>query len=66
MKTLNEIFQAGRQALFERLGPTDALRYLNQYRCGQGDYTKDRGQWLTEQSVDEIAASIAKAKERAG
>lgn len=66
MKTLDEISQAGRQALFERLGPTDALRFLNQYRRGQGDYTKDRGQWLTEQSVDEVAASIAKAKEAAG
>ena len=44
--------------LRRELGATGFARYLRLHRSGAGDYTKDRAQWLAEQTVDSIAESI--------
>jgi len=40
-KTLNEIHKQGIEALVKVLGPVDAVRFLQIYDQGSGDYTKD-------------------------
>lgn len=52
--TLEEIRREGTKALIDRLGVADTLRFFMQYEHGEGDYTKDRHQWLDSLSVDEI------------
>jgi len=37
-----EIRKAGLQALAKALGPIGMVRFLQQYECGIGDYTKER------------------------
>jgi len=41
-KTLNEIRIRGFEVLVENLGPADAIRFIQSYTHGSGDYTKDR------------------------
>ncbi|MDD1682250.1 MAG: hypothetical protein LUO98_00315 [Methanoregula sp.] len=41
-KTLNEIHKQGIDALVKELGPVDAVRFLQIYDAGSGDYTKDK------------------------
>lgn len=45
------------------MGVVDALRFLSQFRTGSGDYTKERGQWLDDLSLEQIVSEI-KAKKR--
>jgi hypothetical protein len=56
--TDDEIRREGFDALVERLGPAGAIRFIQQYEQGSGDYTRDRGQWLdsitVEEAVDEM------------
>jgi hypothetical protein len=56
--TLPEIRKIGIEALIERLGPGDTLRFLEQFDPGHGDYTRDRHAWLDKLTVEEIAKSI--------
>ena len=56
--TLPEIRRIGIEVLIERLGPADALRFLEQFDPGHGDYTHDRHAWLDNLTVEEIAKSI--------
>jgi hypothetical protein len=44
--------------LVRELGVVDTLRFLNQFRVGTGDYTKDRDALFTGQSVAELAEQI--------
>lgn len=52
--TIEQIHQAGIQALTEKLGVIGMIRFLQQFENGQGDYTKERHQWLDEQSLEDI------------
>jgi hypothetical protein len=45
------------------MGVVDALRFLGQFQTGGGDYTKERGQWLTDLPLEQITSEI-KAKRR--
>jgi hypothetical protein len=40
------------------MGVIDTLRFLSQFGTGGGDYTKERGQWLDNLSLDEIVSEI--------
>lgn len=53
-----EVNQRGRQALIQELGVIDALRFLNQFRAGSGDYTAERAQLFKGESVDSLIAEI--------
>ncbi len=57
-RTAVEIRREGFQALLDRLGPADALRFLLQYEPGSGDYTRDRHQWLDAISMEEALQRI--------
>ena len=43
---LSELRQQGYQALIEALGVVGAIKFLQQLEIGDGDYTKERHQWL--------------------
>jgi hypothetical protein len=49
----------------ERLGPADTIRFIQQFSGGRGDYTKERGQWLGQLSVEEVLRSIEERERRA-
>lgn len=56
--TPEEIRKEGLKALVERLGVVGAIRFLQQFEIGEGDYTKDREKFLGDKSVDELVEEI--------
>ncbi len=52
-------------ALFNELGAVDAMRFLNQFRAGNGDYTNERGELFKKDSDKSIVADI-KAQRKSG
>ncbi len=57
-KTQQEIVSQGYQALVNALGVVDAIRFIQHFTPGQGDYTRDRYQWLAQTSPEELFASL--------
>lgn len=64
VKTLNEIHKQGIVALVKVLGPVDAVRFLQIYDQGSGNYTKERTQWLEKDPEKYLAAVIAHGKKK--
>ncbi len=62
-KTLNEIRIRGFEVLVENLGPADAIRFIQSYTHGSGDYTKDRKTWL-EKDFDTVVAGIMNLRKK--
>ncbi|MFA4859255.1 hypothetical protein [Methanoregula sp.] len=56
-KTLHQVQQEGLDVLVEKLGPDDAIRFLQIYETGSGDWTVDRKKIL-EKDPDKIITSI--------
>jgi hypothetical protein len=50
--TMNEIRKAGIDALVKELGPVNAIRFLQQYETGKGDYTKERDKITTGMTME--------------
>jgi hypothetical protein len=61
--TLYEIRTIVFEALNRELGPGGAIRFIQQYEAGQGDYTRDRKKILPKKSVREIGREIIKARQ---
>lgn len=58
--TIHPLAAINREAeaiLIREMGVVKAMRFLSQFR-GSGDYTKERGQWLDELSLEQIVAEI--------
>jgi hypothetical protein len=53
-RTLDEVRQEGLQALRERLGRADMIRFLQQFETGSGDYALGRHKWVDQTSLDDI------------
>ena len=58
-----EIRTVGFEALLRELGPAGAIRFIQQYETGQGDYTRDRKKLLPKKSIREIGTEIVKARQ---
>lgn len=56
--SLEQIRRTGLDALAKALGPVDLVRFLQLYETGSGDYSKDRHQWLDEESLDQVVAGV--------
>lgn len=56
-RTLHQIQQEGLELLVEKLGPDDAIRFLQIYETGSGDWTQDRKKIL-EKDPDKIIKNI--------
>lgn len=50
----------GFAALAERLGMAEAVRYVQLYHQGSGDYTRERQVWLDTMSHEQIASLMRK------
>ena len=58
MRPLAEISEEATTILIREMGVVDTLRFLSQMRPGSGDYTKARGEWLDDLSLDQITSAI--------
>ena len=63
-KPISEISRRAAEILFQKMGVVDTLRFLNQFSTGQGDYTKEREEWLGRLTLDEAISGIKAAKEK--
>jgi hypothetical protein len=52
-------------ALLRELGAVDFARFIQQFERGQGDYTRDRGQWLEGLALDQIMRIIEQERQQA-
>ena len=55
---LSDLTHRARSALIQELGVIDAMRFLNQFRAGNGDYSAERKTLLKDESVKSIVANI--------
>ena len=63
MMTPQQIRIAGLTALARELGLVGMIRFMQQFEMGQGDYSKERHQWLDQYTVDDIAKMVREKKE---
>lgn len=59
-RTLDEVRQEGLEALLERLGRADMIRFLQQFEPGNGDYSQERHEWVDQTTLEEIERLTAK------
>ena len=60
--SLKEVETTGLAVLARELGPVGLTRFLQLFETGSGDYTKERHQWLDDQSLDEVVERIEKRR----
>jgi hypothetical protein len=60
-RSTDEIRRQGIEALVAALGPVEAVRFLQIFDLGMGDYTKDRPKCL-DLEIDEIVHEIERRK----
>ena len=58
IQPMSELTNRAKHALVQELGVVDTMRFLNQFRAGNGDYTAEREQLFKGESVKSIAAGI--------
>ena len=61
---LSELNREAIDLLTRELGVARTLRFLSQYRTGQGDYTKERHQFLGEGTLEELFEEARRIDER--
>jgi hypothetical protein len=62
-KTQQEIVSQGYQALVDALGVVDAIRFIQHFSSGQGDYTQERHVWLDRTSLQDILTLMRQHRE---
>jgi hypothetical protein len=64
---LAEVRRRAIEVLFRELGSADAIRFINQFTNGHGDYTSERDALFEGVTLDQIIAEIKQVREsRAG
>jgi hypothetical protein len=63
MLPLEEVRVQGLRSLAEKLGPYNFVRFIQQYNCGTGDYTKERSR-VKSISIVEIGERIKKRRKK--
>ncbi|MDD1694924.1 MAG: hypothetical protein LUQ71_09390 [Methanoregula sp.] len=62
IRTLDQIQREGLEVLVKKLGPDDAIRFLQIYENGRGDWTNDRKTILEHDPETIIRSIMAKRK----
>lgn len=62
-KTQQEIISQGYQALVNSLGVVDTIRFIQHFTPGQGNYTKERHEWLDTTPLEDILTSMRQSRE---
>jgi hypothetical protein len=57
-KPLAEVTNRAIEVLYRELGAADALRFINQFSNGHGDYTAERDSLIGPMTLDEILFQI--------
>lgn len=65
IRPLSELNQQATAILAREMGIADTLRFLSQFTSGSGDYTKERDQWLSGLSLEQITSEIKAKRTRA-
>lgn len=60
-----EVNERATQALVMEIGVADTIRFLHQFRSGQGNYTQERKKLLSGLTVTEIISEIKSMRDRA-
>lgn len=63
LKTQDEIIRQGYKALVDSLGVVDAIRFIQHFTPGQGDYTEERHEWLAQTPLEDILTSMRQRRE---
>lgn len=58
IKLISEVNQMATDLIIKEMGVVDTIRFLNQFRPGQGDYTKDRNKLFEGMEVKDIVVGI--------
>ena len=58
IQLMSELTQRARNALIQELGVINAMRFLNQFRAGNGDYTTECETLFKGETVTSIVADI--------
>jgi hypothetical protein len=61
--SLSEIRNTGLEILARELGPVGMVRFLQQFETERGDYTRDRENWLEDETVETLVDKIKKSRE---
>jgi hypothetical protein len=61
-RPLIEINQQAIRLLYNELGVVDAVRFLNQFTQGYGNYTQERDAFFADKSLEEIVSEIEKRR----
>lgn len=61
LPTSAELNRRGFQVLTKELGLAAAIRYVQQFDHGSGDYTAERQQWADSVSLEEIEKAVSAA-----
>ena len=64
IRPLSEINQQATAILAREMGIADALRFLNQFSSGSGDYTNERDQWLGNLSLEQITSKLKTKRDK--
>jgi predicted RNase H-like HicB family nuclease len=64
-RNLDDIRREGLEALEERLGQADMIRFLQQFENGHGDYARERHTWLERTSLEDIQRQASDDASRA-
>ncbi len=62
--TPTDLRRRGFQALVDALGYVDAIRFLQQYDPGHGNYTKERHKWLEPLRMDDFLAYVNRQRDQ--
>jgi hypothetical protein len=66
MQPISELTQRAKAALIQELGAVDTVRFLNQFRAGDGDYTQERTELFKGDTVNSLIASIKAQRQGKG
>lgn len=61
-----EIREAGFDALYDRLGPAGALRFMREFGTGRGDYTKERRRMFRGETLESLGRELRKFSKKFG
>ncbi len=66
VQPLFEVSQRARSILIQELGVIDAMRFLNQFQVGSGDYSVEREKLFKDDTVKSIVAEIKAHRDEKG
>ena len=63
VKDLENIRAEGLKALKEKLGAVGMIKFIQMYSNGQGDYTRDRAEYLKDATIEDFDNFMLCARE---